>query len=31
MVEGRTLDSPDPPIDHDDAENGTTGNKLCNS
>ena len=30
MVDGRTPGSPEPPINQDDAENGTTGNKIYN-
>ena len=30
MVDGRTLGSPEPLKDHDDAKNGATGNKICN-
>ena len=30
MVDGRTFDSPEPSINHDGAEDGTIGNKICN-
>ena len=30
MVDGYMLDTPEPPINQDGAENDTTGNKICN-
>ena len=30
MVDGRTIDSPEPPIDYDGTENGKTRNNICN-